>query len=94
MRHIFLIFTSLFCFHSLWAQNISVLSFKVLPTDLDARVNFPVRDQNGDVCALIKVVTTETGFNWDGDQLGIMKVENKVSPKVCLAMGNVMVLTM
>lgn len=69
----------LLCSLSLWSQNISVVSFKVLPTDLDARVNFPVKDQNGDVCALIKIVTTESGFSWDGDQLGIVKVVNKVS---------------
>jgi len=55
----------------------SVASFKTLPTDLDARVNYPKKDQNGDVCAIIKVVTTETGFSWDGDQLGITKVEKK-----------------
>ncbi|MEI7420601.1 MAG: PEGA domain-containing protein [Prolixibacteraceae bacterium] len=79
MRYILFLIISIFCFHSLWAQNISVASFKVLPTDLDARVNFPVKDQNGDVCALIKVVTTESGFSWDGDQLGIVKVERKVS---------------
>ncbi|MEI7830051.1 MAG: PEGA domain-containing protein [Prolixibacteraceae bacterium] len=61
----------------IFAQNISVSSFKVLPRDLDARVNFPVKDQNGDVCALLKIATTESGFNWDGDQLGIVKVEKK-----------------
>ncbi len=44
---------------------------------MDARVNFPVKDQNGDVCALLKIATTESGFNWDGDQLGIVKVEKK-----------------
>jgi hypothetical protein len=50
----------------------------MLPNDMDARVNFQKKDQNGDVCAIIKVVTTETGFSWDGDQLGITKVEKKV----------------
>ncbi|PGH37804.1 MAG: PEGA domain-containing protein, partial [Candidatus Nephrothrix sp. EaCA] len=35
------------------------------------------KDQNGDVCALIKAVTTETGFDWDGDQLGIVKTLQK-----------------
>jgi hypothetical protein len=28
-------------------QNISVKSFEVLPGDMDARVNYPVKDQNG-----------------------------------------------
>ncbi|MEI7831549.1 MAG: hypothetical protein WCI31_17350 [Prolixibacteraceae bacterium] len=45
--------------------------------DLDARVNSPLKDQNGDICALIKIVTSETGFSWDGDQLGIVKAETK-----------------
>jgi len=58
-------------------QNLSVKAFQKLANDLDARVNYPQKDQNGDVCAIIKVVTTETGFNWDGDQLGITKVEKK-----------------
>ncbi len=77
MRRILLIFISLYCYHSLWSQNISVSSFMKLPNDLDARVNAPLRDQNGDICAIIKVVTTETGFSWDSDQLGIIKAEKK-----------------
>ena len=73
-----LIIVSILCISAIaFSQNISVQSFKVLPTDIDARVNYPLRDQNGDVCALIKVVTTETGFDWEGDQLGITKVVPK-----------------
>lgn len=63
--------------NQLHAQQLSVASFQKLPNDLDARVNFSKKDQNGDVCALIKVVTSETGFSWDGDQLGIVKAEKK-----------------
>ncbi|MEI7831181.1 MAG: PEGA domain-containing protein [Prolixibacteraceae bacterium] len=77
MSRILLTFILLIFVQSLFSQNISVASFKSLPTDLDARVNFPKKDQNGDVCAIIKVVTTETGFSWDGDQLGITKIEKK-----------------
>lgn len=62
---------------SVEAQNISVASFKSLPNDLDARVNFPMKDQNGDVCAIIKVVTTQTGFSFDSGQIGIFKTEQK-----------------
>ena len=62
---------------SIYAQKISVESFKSLPSDLSARVNFPQKDQNGDLCAIIKVVTTETGFNWEAGQLGIVKAEKK-----------------
>lgn len=43
------------------------------PTDLTA--NTPgtmVKDQNGEVCALIKVETTLDGFSWDVGSLGVM----------------------
>jgi len=54
------------------AQNISVKSFKLLERDLDARVVEPKKDQNGDKCAIIKIVTTEKGFVFDGDMNGIV----------------------
>ncbi|MGM0496990.1 MAG: PEGA domain-containing protein [Bacteroidota bacterium] len=59
------------------SQNISVKSFRTLPGDMDARVNHPVKDQNGEKCALIKVVTDQDGFVWEGGMLGITKVEKK-----------------
>ncbi|MFO7880151.1 MAG: PEGA domain-containing protein [Bacteroidota bacterium] len=58
-------------------QGISVQSFRCLPQDLDARVNHPVTDQNGDNAALIKVVCRETGFKFEAGVLGITKVERK-----------------
>lgn len=63
----------------LWtvAQNIFVKSFKLLPHDQTARVHHPVKDQNGEKCALIKIVTTHKGFVWEGGTLGITDVENK-----------------
>src|SRR6218665_64100 len=73
MKFLFAIISALFTAHLLAAQHIAVKSFRMLENDLDARVNFPRKDQNGDVCALIKAVTTETGVDWDGDQLGIVK---------------------
>ena len=45
--------------------QLSVKSFNKLANDLDARVNEPKKDQNGDVCAIIKVVTTQTGFSFE-----------------------------
>lgn len=68
----FLIFMS-----SLFAQQISVKTFRKLETDLDARVNEPLKDQNGDLCAIIKVQTTQSGFYFDGGQLGIIKTITK-----------------
>ncbi|HQL69975.1 MAG TPA: SUMF1/EgtB/PvdO family nonheme iron enzyme [Bacteroidales bacterium] len=59
------------------AQNISVASFERRDNDMDARVNYPVKDQNGDVCALLKIETTQTGFVFEGGSLGIMKTERK-----------------
>ena len=56
------------------AQSISVKSFRLLESDLTANtVGTMEKDQNGDVAALIKVVTTETGFTFDGGALGIVK---------------------
>ena len=57
--------------------EISVKSFRKLETDLDARVNEPQKDQNGDWCAIIKVVTSQTGFYFDGGQLAITKTVPK-----------------
>jgi hypothetical protein len=67
-----------FAVTGVFAQQISVKSFRKLETDLDARVYHPKTDQNGDVCAIIKVVTTQTGFSWDPDGLGMMGAIPKV----------------
>ena len=58
-------------------SGISVKSFKELTQDLDARVNYPVIDQNGQKCALVKVVTTENDFSFDNGQLGVTKAIHK-----------------
>ncbi len=55
------------------AQNIAVKSFRALPFDRTASSLEGKRiDQNGQVAALIKVVTTETGFVFEGGSLGIV----------------------
>lgn len=60
------------------AQTLSVESFKLLPNDLTANTyGTQERDQNGDVAALIKMVTSETGFVFDGGMMGIVKTEQK-----------------
>lgn len=73
-----LTFLLIFVGYSLCAQQISVSSFERRANDLDARVNCPVKDQNGDVCALIKIETTQTGFVFEAGQLGITKTEQKI----------------
>ncbi len=77
MKRLLILFAILSLPTMLLAQHISVASFRSLPTDMTARVTDPVKDQNGDKCALIKVVTTETDFAWEGGMLGVMKAEKK-----------------
>ena len=58
------------------AQNISVSSFKLLDSDLTANTTGTMeRDQNGEVAALIKVVTSEQGFVFDGGMVGVTKTK-------------------
>ena len=71
---LFILIVGSFC--SLFA-DISVKTFRKLESDLDARVHHPLNDQNGDVCAIIKVVTTQSGFLFDGGTMGIVKTVPK-----------------
>ena len=58
------------------AQTISVSSFKLLDTDLTANTAGTMEiDQNGETAALIKVVTTQTGFTFDGGAMGVVKTK-------------------
>ena len=60
------------------AQSLSVKSFKLLENDLTANTYGTVEyDQNGQVAALIKVVTVEKGFVFDGGMLGIVRTVQK-----------------
>jgi PEGA domain/Protein of unknown function (DUF1566) len=59
--------------------EISVKSFRKLDNDMTARIDAPMKDQNGEDCAIIKVVTTQTGFSFDGGQLGIVTTVQKPS---------------
>ena len=79
MRKIFIIvFMWLLCLGAA-AQNISVKSFKALPMDMTASSLEGKRlDQNGEVAALIKVMTTETGFVFEGGTLGIVGTQQRV----------------
>ena len=79
MKKIFSIFVVLLttiCI--LQAQELAVQSFVLAETDLTA--NTPgtmVHDQNGNVCALIKVETTVEGFSFDVGSLGISHVKRE-----------------
>ena len=78
-RHIFILLLALFAALSAKAQNnIAVASFRLLDTDLTANLQGTSRiDQNGHTCALIKVVTTQTGFTFDVGIMGITDTEQK-----------------
>lgn len=59
---------------SIEAQTLYVESFKLLETDLTANTAGTMKkDQNGDVAAIIKVVTSETGFTFENGMLGIVE---------------------
>ncbi|MHC1705203.1 MAG: PEGA domain-containing protein [Tenuifilaceae bacterium] len=79
MKQYNLLFILIFFPFFLLAQDMSVRSFTKLENDLDARVNFPKKDQDGKKCAIIKVKTTQTGFTWDVGSLGVIDVVQKTA---------------
>ena len=73
MMLILLLLTSL----TIYSQGIAVEKFEAAPNDLTAnKQGTVVYDQNGDVCALIRIQTTQKGFSFDVGSLGIMKVDD------------------
>ena len=78
MKRNFLLLYFFIVFIAASAQNISVKSFQLLPTDMTASsLEGKKTDRNGDVAALIKVVTTETGFTFEGGTLGIVDTKER-----------------
>lgn len=76
MKKIAIIICLFLCALTFNAQSISVSSFKLLDTDLSANTDGTMEiDQNGETAALIKVVTTQTGFTFDGGAMGIVKTK-------------------
>ena len=79
-RGFFLVVLFLTSFLSQWVYaqgKIEVASFNRMETDITARVTAPKRDQNGEVCALIRIVTTVKDLMFEPDALGITARENK-----------------
>ena len=76
MKRLFITIFLISLMYNLFSE-ISVKSFRKLENDMTARVDAPKIDQNGDVCAIIKIVTTQTGFIWEPDGLGIISAEPK-----------------
>ena len=80
MRKNILLLVSIFVFscNLAKAQNMQVVKFHELTNDLTANLQGTSKtDDNGEVAALIKIVTPETGFSFDGGSLGIVAVEQK-----------------
>ena len=75
---IYLLLCFLMSFTLTEAQNMKVVQFSELTNDLTAnRYGTSKTDENGETAALIKIVTPETGFTFDGGSLGIVAVEQK-----------------
>ena len=64
-----------------YAQQIAVKSFSQLENDLDARAYYPKEDRNGEKAAIIKIVTNETGFEFDAGSIGICLLYTSPSPR-------------
>ena len=78
-RFVFFVYLFLITFNA-FAQTISISSFRLLESDLTANTMGTMeKDQNGEVAALIKVVTTQTGFTFDSGTMGIVKTIQKPS---------------
>lgn len=60
-------------------QQLSIKRFEKMPNDLDARVNEPKKDPDGNLCAIIKVLTNQTGFLFDNGQMGVVATVQKPS---------------
>ena len=76
MKRFFLSILNIILVATVHSQSISVCSFKLLDSDLTANTAGTMeQDQNGEVAALIKVVTTQTGFTFDGGAMGIVKTK-------------------
>lgn len=56
------------------SAQISVESCALVENDLDAR-NYPILDDEGTACSLVKIITTAKGFNFEIGQLPIKKVD-------------------
>lgn len=78
MRHIFLAVIAVIAAYTAGCQNLSVSGFSLLESDMTARTIAPERDANGELTALIRVVSTASGFVFEGGSLGIVKADQRV----------------
>ena len=62
-------------------EEISVTKFSCLTNDLTARVIAPKRDQNNEVCAIIKIVTKDKSLFFEPDASVLRLERHGVSDK-------------
>lgn len=78
-KFLFIVFSCILFSLQANGQELSVSSFKMMENDLTANTTGTMeRDQNGETAALIKVVTTEQGFVFDGGMTGIVRTKQEV----------------
>jgi hypothetical protein len=70
MQRFFLFIVLLLGVFEAHSQTLAVKSFRKLENDQEARIISPKTDQNGKKCAIIKVVTSQTGFVFDFGMIG------------------------
>ena len=93
-KKIFLSLAFLLIAVALGAQSLSVESFRLLDNDLTANTAGTMkRDQNGDVAALIRVVTSEKGFVFDGGMMGIVSTTQDVGEILVYVPGGIQKIT-
>ena len=78
MKNVFCVFLLMFFALQMGAQEIKVESFRKLENDMDAKIHHPKEDWNGEIAAIIKVVTTESGFTFDTGSIAVVDVVPKV----------------
>ncbi len=59
-------------------SEFQVKSFRKLDSDMDARITHPMMDQNNKKAALIKVVTSVPGFDFDVGIMGVIEVKKSI----------------
>lgn len=73
MQKVYLLILTLLVSSWAFCQEMSIEYFKEKPEDLNYIVENPEFDQNGNVCALIRIITDKKGFYFDGGLTGIAK---------------------
>ena len=73
MKRLLLLIMYVCCATVVMAQGqMKVKDFRLLESDQDARIAYKRQDDNNRLAALIKVQTTETGFNFSAGTIGIV----------------------